>query len=729
MDLLDGTTAQFGADPKQEIPSKLPPLEVLSLAGRALFFRFLVDRGVVLPDETAMICPSARELRLAFATATSAAEASAWLDKTFNGDFLPLIDEKIPSNDREARQAAYLIYYQKVDKVTEGSIFIHLDAILRGWDSVEGRHVQPTLDFGLDWSDLNFAHIPVGVLSQVYENFSHRADRQFAKSTSVHYTPRTIAKFLVDEAFDSLSDPTHARVLDPACGAGIFLVLTLRRLVKERWQRDGQPPNAETIRQILYKQICGFDISEPALRLAALGLYITAIEINQSPRPPKSLRFPRNLRDSVLFNFNELHDQPDSLERIPLGSLGKNVSRNRFDKQFQLVLGNPPWTALRAPTPIRTTAEAAQRRKLRSEGKIILKEETAKLNECFTMIARRVLEEKARIAKKANREGLAADLEELASTYKNPRKNPDLPFLWRATEWAAEGGTLALVLPARLYLLGPKTGTLSSLEGEEDEESTQADGTDHIAWRAVLQSMAITGIINGSDLRKTGVWRGVDVPFSIFFARNELPAQRHSFRFASPCYEFRQHERGRFRIDYQNDVLVPCGEVIENPWLLKALALGNSMDVSLIQRLQAAFKTSLSSVWSKWDPQYLHTGEGYNVSPGLIQKSTDFLHRLPDFPGACRLADRAFFADLRRDHGRKTAHMPRRKELFTEPLVIVSKSPREERQRPHAWIARQNMAFSKAGMDIPAPDILSLMYLPLCCICFRIARFFSTTSY
>jgi hypothetical protein len=698
MDLLDGTTAQFGADPAKNVPSKLPPLEVLSLAGRALFFRFLVDRGVVLPDETAVICPSAGELRRAFATAASAAEASAWLDKTFNGDFLPLIDEdeEIPSSDRAARQPAYFAYYQNIDKITGGSIFIHLDAILRGWDSVEGKNVQPTLDFGLDWSDLNFAHIPVGVLSQVYENFSHRADRQFAKSTSVHYTPRTIAKFLVDEAFDSLADPAHARVLDPACGAGIFLVLALRRLVKERWQHDGQPPNAEVIRQILYKQICGFDISEPALRLAALGLYITAIEINQSPRPPKSLRFPRNLRDTVLFNFNELRGQPDPKGPVPLGSLGKDVPREGFDKRFHLVLGNPPWTALKARTPVRTAAKAAQRQELRSEGKAVEREEATKLNDCFTVIAQRVLAEKARIAKEADRKELAAELGELAGTYENPRKNPDLPFLWRATEWAAQGGTIALVLPARLFLLGPKTEATASREDENGEE-IQVDGTDHRGWRAVMQSMAITGIINGSDLRKTGVWHGVDVPFSIFFARNDLPAPRHAFRFASPCYELRQHERGRFRIDYQNDVLVRCSEVLEKPWLLKALAVGNSLDVSLLERLQAAFQNTLGGFWFKWDPEFLHTGEGYNfnLSAELTQKSTDFLHLLPDFQRPDGWEIEFPLPTFEVNHGRTTAHMPRRKELFAATLVIVPKSPGQERHSPHAWISKKDVAFSK----------------------------------
>lgn len=698
MKLLDGTTAEFGADPKKHLPGKLPPLEVLSLAGRALFFRFLVDRGVVLPAERSEICPSAGELRQAFATGKSAAETSAWLDETFNGDFLPLIDESIPSDQRGARQAAYEEYYRQVDRCTDGRIFVHLDAVLRGWESVDGRHVQPTFDFGQDWSDLNFAHIPVGVLSQVYENFSHRADARFAKSTSVHYTPRIIARFLVDEAFESLKDPVHAKVLDPACGAGIFLVLALRRLVKERWQHDQQAPNAATIRQILYDQVRGFDISESALRLAALGLYVTAIELNQSPRPPKSLRFPRNLRDTVLYNFNELKDQPDKRGRVPLGSLGKHVP-SVFDKRFNLVIGNPPWTALKAPTPIGAAENVAKRKQSRAAGEVVEKDETTKLNEYFTGIGARALSTKAEMARVAKLMAQATALERLAANYENPRKNPDLPFLWRSTEWAVDGGTIAFVLPARLYLLGPKTETPNRGDDEGDEDPAQADGTDHNAWRAVMQGVAITGIINGSDLRKTGVWRGVDVPFSILFARNDLPKPRHAFRFVSPVYEILQNGRGRFRIDYQSDVLVTCQEVNDKPWLLKALALGSSLDVSLVERLLGAFPQTLGQFWAEsMDLGEYRTGKGYDLSPGLAQKPAEFLGKLPVFERPSDFAiDYAALKTFKSTYGRESAYWPKTQLLFQAPLVIIPQSPQEDATSPKAFRSSKAVAFSQSN--------------------------------
>ena len=63
--------------------------DAISLVGRALFTRFLADRGL-LPDALLPIGPD--ETSRLFDSSDTAARTSRWLDNTFNGDFLPVSD-------------------------------------------------------------------------------------------------------------------------------------------------------------------------------------------------------------------------------------------------------------------------------------------------------------------------------------------------------------------------------------------------------------------------------------------------------------------------------------------------------------------------------------------------------------------------------------------------------------------------------------------------------------
>jgi hypothetical protein len=251
-----------------------------------------------------------------------------------------------------------------------------------------------------------------------------------------------------------------------------------RRLIRERWMRDKERPTTEMIQETLYRQIRGFDISESALRLAALALYITAIELNGSPRPPESLKFPRNLRGEVLHRFGGGEPSESGSIIFPLGSLGTEVP-DKFKNQHDIVIGNPPWTRIR---------DCGDDSNKKGDQKVI-RAAIKTLNKEFSTIARRVL---------SNR-GLPG----LASSYENPDNNPDLPFLWRAMEWAKEDGIIALAMPARLF--------------------GRTTGVGFAAWSAVLESVQITGLINGSDLRWTSVWKSIKAPFCLFVC-----PQRHA---------------------------------------------------------------------------------------------------------------------------------------------------------------------------------------------------------
>lgn len=367
-----------------EVPELRP--DVLSLLGRALFFRFLRDRQIVTDETVSQVAPRAKSWRDCFDGAANTAATCHWLDTTFNGDFLPL-----PDGGSEA-------YCQRIGRLSGGTVFDHLTAVILG-AAPEGDLYQLTFD----WGTFDFAHVPVGLLSQVYEDFCWHWDRKEASATSVHYTPRNIAVTLIDEAFHDLEAGSEARVLDPACGAGVFLVLAFRRLCRDAWLTRGKRPDRRTIRRILNRQLVGFDISENALRLAALSLYLTALELDPRPQPLSELRF-ENLTGRVLFNVRREGLDPST--GPVLGSLGPAVGAEHAG-QYDLVMSNPPWTS--APA----------------------------LGAEMQSVARDVL-------RRAKIRG--------AEAYVNPDNNPDVPFLICSTEWCKVGGRIAMALPARLLL-------------------------------------------------------------------------------------------------------------------------------------------------------------------------------------------------------------------------------------------------------------------------------------
>lgn len=645
----------------EDSPGPLPGLDVLSTTGRALFFRFLLDRQIVRAAELSEVCPSAGALQDAFSNEEAASETSCWLDETFNGDLLPLGQSLGKEATRAERLRVYRAYYRTAGEKTDRRLFLHLQAILKGWQHAGGGAFQASLD----WDQFDFAHIPIGVLSQVYESFSHQWDEEIARTTSVHYTPRHIASFMVNEAFANLKNPADAVVLDPACGAGVFLVLAFRRLVAEYWKQHGARPNTRAIQRILYRQLRGFEISESALRLASLALYITAIEVNGTPRPPASLKFPRALRGEVLFDFGEHGGTMQN--RFGLGSLGPSVPES-FNGVFDVIVTNPPWTSLRS------LANGPDRN---DGGK-----EIAEVNRVFTEIGRRVL--------------VARELTDLGAKYKNPDNNPDLPFLWRASEWARPNGIIAMALPARIALKQSPPG--------------------RVAREAILRGLAVTGVLNGSDLEQTKVWPNMKIPFMLLFCRNAVSQPDHRFHFVTPVRENELSSVGQYRIDYKSAQTVESRDVIERPWLLKALAVGTALDVEVFDKIAG------ESIGALWKRLGLYSGMGYIISSEGDQSPADHLMGLPDFePPDAGFSLPNTLPTWRERHKRTTAHMPRHKSLYQPPLVILPKAQGESRSEPKAFLSvdralafsQSYYGFSTAAAPAASQSLAALLYVAL----------------
>jgi hypothetical protein len=578
--------------------------DVLSLLGRALFFRFLRDRGIVSEKDIPRIAPKATTWKDCFDGAVNAAATCRWLDETFNGDFLPLSG----SGDK---------YFRQIDTLTKGDVFNHLTAVVLGAEPRGGSY-----QLRFDWGTFDFAHVPVGLLSQVYEDFCWHWEKEEAASTSVHYTPRNIAVTLLDEAFHGLSEAESARVLDPACGAGVFLVLAFRRLYREVWRAKNRRPDRRTIRKILNRQLAGFDVSENALRLAALSLYLTALELDPSPQPLTELKF-EDLRDRVLFGVRN----GSAGDRGPvIGSLGELVGPEH-NRQYDVVLSNPPWTSV--PTAVGTQMEKA---------------------------ARGVLE----------RAGSPR-----GATFKNPDNNPDIPFLLRSTEWCKRGGRIAMALPARLLL---------------KNKPIPAAARD-----TVFSLMDVTGIISGVNLAKTAVWPGTDQPFILLFARNQPPGRNPRTQLICPHYDSELNNVGEFRIDADASRIVNPAEAQKEPWLWKGWLVGSFLDIEVVRKLLS--NTDGIKVSDYWKEHGLAEGQGYIISEkNKTQYSAKELKGLPDLHAGQSVDFVVDVSTLSR-FARAKLHMPRSRDIYRSPLVLLKQSPGTDRTAGFGYLAFDDLVY------------------------------------
>ena len=584
--------------------------DALSLVGRALFFRFLRDRGVLENYAVKNIAPKALDWTDCFLNPRNASDTCAWLDTTFNGDFLPLSE-----NGSEA-------FFKRIDGLTEGEIFRHLSAVVRGHQP-SGNDYQPVLDW--NWEAFDFAHIPVGLLSQVYEAFSWEWTPKEAKKTSQRYTPRNIAVTLLDEAFDNLTNITKCRALDPACGAGVFLVLAFRRLYLEIWrQSEGKErPRTNVIRRILETQLVGFDISEEALKLAALSLYLTAIELDPEPQPPNKLRF-KTLRGFVLHNVREPGAEKTG---TALGSLSPHLG-TKFDKKFDLIISNPPWTSVDET----------------------LGKKLAKV--CKTVIGRL----DAAKGKK----------------YLLPDNNPDLPFLWKATEWCKKDGRIAMALPARILL---KTAPTPST-----------------ARSTLFGLLQVDGLSNGTNLSDTPVWPDMNQPWMLLFATNKRPDPGHNTYLVTIPLELSLNKVGQFRIDSESARLIDPIEAAAKPWLWKTLSVGTMLDVEVIEKIMAAGGTPLNKYWKKAVGRY-RNGKGY--TRGKPEQRTRDASHIKGLPNLNSTEAFKFVVDPEQlpTFELDKVQWPRRNTIYEPPLALIKQSPGEDRENGRALLAFKKIAY------------------------------------
>ena len=194
-----------------------------------------------------------------------------------------------------------------------------------------------------------------GSRASVMKDPSTAAARTAKRKTGVFYTPSDVADYMVEHVRQLYKGEfLTAKVLDPACGTGVFLLALLRAAAR---QHD------EGFSRFNYVTSClhGFDISGHALDAAAfllLNKCLTEVRTRGiSPRVAwQSIR--RNLVeiDSVSVVTLPHADSNSSLDLFNNPLLGLKELFPEAPDGFDILVGNPPYAALGARADYRLLA-------------------------------------------------------------------------------------------------------------------------------------------------------------------------------------------------------------------------------------------------------------------------------------------------------------------------------------------------------------------------------------
>ncbi|HEX9735729.1 MAG TPA: N-6 DNA methylase, partial [Thermoanaerobaculia bacterium] len=459
---------------------------------RAIFASYLESRGWLTPQRLRPAV-GVEGVQEALKKPQAAQRLFAWLAETFNGDVFPA-----------GRARPY-----SAGQLEELRFF------LRGGDPKTGQRYLWPYEFDV---------VPVELLSSIYEEFAHALDPTAAKSRSTHYTPMNLVELTLAEVFDddNFEDelPAEPRVLDLACGSGVFLVEALRRLVSRRLAA-GAPLTRKLIRDTLYKQIFGVDLSAGAVQIAAVSLYLAALELDPNPHLGNGVKFEALVypddadkrserRCFNLFAADAFDVEADFNRQAPFA-----------EKSFAAVFGNPPWTR---PRGARAAAGAA------------------------------ALDELRHVVYCRERE--------ISLPSQDP---PDQAFAWRAADFAVEGARLGLILSARRFFSHhPDTVT---------------------ARQGLLGRFVPRTVVNLAALHRERVFPTAIHPGMIYVAANQPGSPQSSFSYVTVerSKDFERH--GTIEIGPELVKSLSSRRAIHEDDFLKIATWGNARDARLVEEL------------------------------------------------------------------------------------------------------------------------------------------------
>ena len=319
-----------------------------ALIGRSIFIRYLEDRDILTKDYFHKIAEqSSRWTDILHKPISSAGfdfsehktfyprvlsdKAFTYalfkkLAQDFNGDMFPDVDEE--------EQVVGQKHLSKIQDLLYGAVGI-----------------QKKLFF----YSYRFDIIPLDLISSIYEEFYHgsaASDNEKkikVRQDGAYYTPPVLAEFVLSRVLTPHVLKKTPRIMDPACGSGIFLVEAFRRIVRYKWHKKKQPLSFGELKDILKEQIAGIEANDEAARITAFSLYLSMLHYLDPPAIDQQIKMGNRLPNLIATTnrstinlhciLSENAFDVELIKSIP-------VWKERFGKGCaDIVVGNPPWGA------------------------------------------------------------------------------------------------------------------------------------------------------------------------------------------------------------------------------------------------------------------------------------------------------------------------------------------------------------------------------------------------
>lgn len=267
-----------------------------SLLARVIFLKYLQDREIIVDNENHNI------IKESFENKTSLYSLFRSLKEKFNGD---LFD----------------IELEEEDIISDNNIIT-----IRNFANSTSIYGQMRL------LPFDFSIIPIELVSSIYETFLNAKQAEI----KAYYTPTFLVDYMINTTItpflnDLDKTDSNCKVLDPACGSGIFLIEALRKIInKEEQINHNKKITPERLKELVENNIFGIDKDESAINIAIFSLYITLLDY-QDPRSLLDFKFP-HLKNTN-FYINDFFDVASCF----------NCNLSEMD----FILSNPPYGSIK----------------------------------------------------------------------------------------------------------------------------------------------------------------------------------------------------------------------------------------------------------------------------------------------------------------------------------------------------------------------------------------------